>query len=234
MMRRHVAAVHEGKRPHVCGYCSKTFSYKCTLATHIKTVHEGQRPHQCPICPANFVDKRNLQTHIDTQHLGKEKEVKDKVNCTTCGSSFSSKYTLEAHIATVHEGKKPFVCTLCDQRFATKGNLSQHIERHHDPKNKITDNARSFVKKIFLESAVTGSDKMGVEQRNALANETVTSMQVAVDENGEALFKAEEYLDSSQIKSLFYTMYVVITCFHDPALYIFDCFFREKIVLSSK
>ena len=36
-------------------------------------------------------------------------------------------------------------------------------------------------------------------------------MQVAVDENGEALFKAEEYLDPSQIKSLFYTMYVLTT-----------------------
>ena len=50
-------------------------------------------------------------------------------------------------------------------------------------------------------------------------NETVTSMQVAVDENGEGLFKAEEYLDPSQIKSLFYTMYVLITCFHESCTF---------------
>ena len=145
-----------------------------------QTVHEGLKPHKCPICPASFVDKRNLQTHIDTQHLGKEKEVQEKVTCETCNSSFSSKYTLEAHRSTVHEGKKPYVCNICDQNFATKGNLSQHIERHHETtRNKITENAKNFVRNVFNNTpGVAKTDKMGIEHRNAVINETATRQEL--------------------------------------------------------
>ena len=84
--------------------------------------------------------KKKFEKHIDTKE--EEKKLKTEKN----------------KLDGVHEGKKPYVCALCDQKFATKGNFFQHIEKHHDAtKNKITDNARKFVKKI-------GADKMGIEQ----------------------------------------------------------------------
>ena len=201
-MQRHVSAIHEKKKPHACNLCEKAFGYKSALVSHIKNVHEGLRPHKCPICPASFVDKRTLQTHVDTQHLGKEKE--DRVICELCNCSFYSKYTLDAHIKKVHEGIKPFECEHCDEKFGSKDNLTRHFERHHsEPKNKITDKATSFVRNIYSGVSLTGTARMGLEQKNALINETVNRIQEAVDEYGNPLFYQEEYLDPEQVKHLF-------------------------------
>ena len=51
--------------------CEKEFSRKSKLNHHIAAVHEGKRPHKCSICAKEFSKKRNLNRHIATVHEGK-------------------------------------------------------------------------------------------------------------------------------------------------------------------
>ena len=63
-MRRHVESVHEGKRPHKCNVCGKSFTEKKFMLKHIDTVHEGNKPFKCESCERTFAHKGNMKKHI--------------------------------------------------------------------------------------------------------------------------------------------------------------------------
>ena len=63
-LRRHVESVHEGKRPHKCNVCGKSFTEKKFMLKHIDTVHEGNKPFKCESCERTFAHKGNMKKHI--------------------------------------------------------------------------------------------------------------------------------------------------------------------------
>ena len=40
-MNRHIASVHEGKKPFKCDICDYSFSEKSSMNKHVKSVHGG-------------------------------------------------------------------------------------------------------------------------------------------------------------------------------------------------
>ena len=46
-LTKHIATVHERKKPYSCTICNKRFSQKAHLDTHIACVHEEQKPYKC-------------------------------------------------------------------------------------------------------------------------------------------------------------------------------------------
>ena len=49
-MNKHIASVHEGKKPFKYDICDYRCSQKNTMKTHISSVHEGKKPFDCDIC----------------------------------------------------------------------------------------------------------------------------------------------------------------------------------------
>ena len=101
-LKRHIASVHEGKKPFKCSVCD----YKCSeggqLKRHISSVHERERPFKCDICEATFAGKNNVVIHIARIHEGK-----NPFSCNICKATFKTHKGLKEHCATVHEKKKP-------------------------------------------------------------------------------------------------------------------------------
>ena len=42
MLKQHISAVHEKKKPHKCPECDLSFSQGCGLKRHIEAVHQGR------------------------------------------------------------------------------------------------------------------------------------------------------------------------------------------------
>ena len=71
-LKRHIATVHEGKKPFKCSICDSSFTRSGSLKTHISTVHERQKSFKYSICDASFGLSGNPNTHIKTVHEGQE------------------------------------------------------------------------------------------------------------------------------------------------------------------
>jgi uncharacterized Zn-finger protein len=54
-MKKHVASVHEGKKPFRCDICEYRSSEKSNMNRHIKSVHEGKKNLKFEYCAAGFV-----------------------------------------------------------------------------------------------------------------------------------------------------------------------------------
>ena len=67
-INRHIAAVHDRKKPHKCGVCPSTFTEVAKLRKHIANVHEGKKPHKCEVCPSSFSEGGTLRQHIKSIH----------------------------------------------------------------------------------------------------------------------------------------------------------------------
>ena len=57
---RHVAIVHEGKKPFKCDICYAQFTSKHGMKGHIATIHDGKKTFKCYICNANLGQSPNL------------------------------------------------------------------------------------------------------------------------------------------------------------------------------
>ena len=138
-----------------CKICQVNFAKKGVLNRHVAFVHEGKKPFQCEICDHEFSENSKLKRHIATIHESKKqfkgnkasvheenKKVKKKTrkyfNCSTCDYNFSHKCAMIRHIESVHERKKPFKCEICDYNCDRKATLRNHIISVHE-KIKIKD-----------------------------------------------------------------------------------------------
>ena len=68
LLSKHMASVHDGKKPFNCSICDHKFSIKQSLTKHIASVHEGKKPYNCSICNQKFSSKQSLTRHIGSVH----------------------------------------------------------------------------------------------------------------------------------------------------------------------
>ena len=57
MMNRHVASVHERKKPFKCEICDFSASQKSVKDLHVAAVHEGKKPFKCENCDYRSASK---------------------------------------------------------------------------------------------------------------------------------------------------------------------------------
>ena len=89
-LKKHIKAVHEGKKLHKCSICDYSCSLKIDLMKHIENVHDGKKSHKCSICNHSFSRKFNLKKHLETVHDGKKPH-----KCSVCDYSCSRNATLK-------------------------------------------------------------------------------------------------------------------------------------------
>ena len=101
-MDRHIASIHEGKKPFQCNICDATFVGKGGLNRHVASVHEKKKPFQCSICDSSFAEKSKLKGHISSVHE------KKRISCTLCDRTYpySQKSSLNKHMVLTHEASK--------------------------------------------------------------------------------------------------------------------------------
>ena len=56
-INRHLALVHEKKKPFKCDVCSCRCFQKCDIEKHHELVHEIKKPLRCDICDYSFFSK---------------------------------------------------------------------------------------------------------------------------------------------------------------------------------
>ena len=128
-MDKHVAAVHEEKKPFKCDSCD----YHCSLKIHMKT-----HSHCNTFTLHWFMKKRNhsnvtfvtkysfkLKSHMKT-HVASVHERKKPFKCHIWDYGCFLKTHLNKHVALIHERKKPFKCDICNYSCS----LKQHIKKH--------------------------------------------------------------------------------------------------------
>merc|ERR1719225_115732 len=55
-------------KPGKCPQCNKTFARDREVRRHIASVHEGKKPFSCDICNDRFTSKHGLQYHVVLKH----------------------------------------------------------------------------------------------------------------------------------------------------------------------
>ena len=117
-LNKHIAAVHELKKPFLCQFCSKEFARKEKLKQHVLTVHEKLKLFQCSICNHKTGDKGNMKRHINARHEGLDVEIiyvgEKNYKCYNCDFKTDIKGDLNKHFHEVHYGKQNVHCEICN------------------------------------------------------------------------------------------------------------------------
>lgn len=102
-LKKHLACVHEKKRPHACKAtgCSSRFFFAKDLKKHISTVHERNKPFECPKCGQKFGKREHMTSHARRVH-----EKLKPYSCTICKVPLASKYNLQGHLRTFSHKQK--------------------------------------------------------------------------------------------------------------------------------
>ncbi|KAK9720357.1 Zinc finger, C2H2 type [Popillia japonica] len=112
----HIRRQHEGKRPHVCEQCGKSFFQAMVLKQHM-LIHTGEKPYACRLCGKKFRQKGCV-----TQHM--------PYACRLCGKKFRQKGCVTQHMR-IHTGETPHPCKFCTAAFKHSHHLRGHIKAHH-------------------------------------------------------------------------------------------------------
>ncbi|XP_069482618.1 histone-lysine N-methyltransferase PRDM9-like [Ambystoma mexicanum] len=113
---------NNGKNPHTCTRCAKSFSSLRGLRTHQRT-HTGEKPYTCKQCGKCFTTSGNMITHQRT-HTGEK-----PYTCKQCGKCFTNSGNMITHQRT-HTGEKPYTCKQCGKCFTDSGNMIKHQRTH--------------------------------------------------------------------------------------------------------
>ena len=103
ILTKHIAAVHEGKKPFKCEACDAKFTSKQGMNGHIATVHEGKKPFKCKPCDYECAQKGQLRKHIVTVHEGKKPFAQIEVKVE--------------HVSKSNDENQSFECYICDSKF---------------------------------------------------------------------------------------------------------------------
>lgn len=120
-LKRHIATVHEKKKPYICPQCNKCFGQKTVLNKHIKSVHQGTKKFKCKLCEFTSSEFSHLKEHISIVH-----EKKTPHKCPHCSKSCSTKGNLSQHVSSVHNLERAHKCEICEATFKESRGLKRH------------------------------------------------------------------------------------------------------------
>lgn len=141
-------------RPTDCPICKKNTASYHNLVKHLKAIHNEDRPHMCQHCDNKFQTVAQLNQHIYKEHSDRvtngdgEHETDHEVDqdqvdlsivkqevttynysCTDCSSMFDTvdgwtQHQIDAHNHTAYE------CDQCDKKFLQDSELIEHKNTH--------------------------------------------------------------------------------------------------------
>ena len=179
-LKRHVNAVHEGKKNYNCNFCEMGFSRKDYLKRHVASIHKDQAENdnldtklkEEPLDDNDMDGSYQQYDNSDIKHEtnsnddpnGQEKEIKMH-KCDTCGKEFKNKQHLKRHVVNVHENgnnsnvqKGPmknennkYICDTCGKEFNRSHHLKRHVANVHE-KQRTAGNCE-FCGKLFSSGA---------------------------------------------------------------------------------
>lgn len=148
-LQRHVASVHEGKKPIVClslkddgTECGSGFETPWDLKSHTTRAHDTKR-HICTICSASGGDDSTSEAEVAFSTYAALQEhvaVDHPPICPECGLKCKTQRDMKNHIEVWHDTsineRKIHACTEpdCGKTYTTKGNLSKHVQTSHGDK----------------------------------------------------------------------------------------------------
>lgn len=116
---------HEGKTPHKCPTCHKTFALRAGLRKHL-LLHKEER--KCTSCHRSFSSNITLKLHLLT-HPDRKQDAASPQTSAALGP---------AHTPAK---EKRFGCEICPKSFFTKKALRKHEARHKARCGKATPTA---------------------------------------------------------------------------------------------
>ncbi|XP_054901488.1 zinc finger and SCAN domain-containing protein 2-like [Poeciliopsis prolifica] len=132
------STVDAGTQSFRCGFCEKTFPFRCRLIRHVGT-HMRKCKFRCGVVKNSFSQNSRLIRHKKTNDSGGKPlgpqvgssacAQTERLLCKTCGNHFSNAYILKRH-TRVHTGEKPFACGTCGKSFGRKDHLLYHTRSH--------------------------------------------------------------------------------------------------------
>ncbi|KAK9720313.1 Zinc finger, C2H2 type [Popillia japonica] len=114
-LRNHIRRQHEGKRPHACEQCGKSFFDTIILQEHMH-IHTGEKPYACRLCGKKFRQKGCVTQHMRI-HTGETPHP-----CKFCTAAFKHSHHLRGP------------CKFCTAAFKHSHHLRGHIKAHHKDK----------------------------------------------------------------------------------------------------
>ena len=149
-LKKHILAVHEGRKDHKCKTCGKCFAQQSGLRKHIKCVHDGRKDHKCGTCGKSFTSAGYLRMHaaMHTVHQGNR-----DYKCDSCDKSFYQEGNLKRHIFAVHKDNKNNKCKYCSISFSRAAYLKKHIHIIHEgyKDHKCETCSKSFSERHHLK-----------------------------------------------------------------------------------
>ena len=215
-LHRHVAVVHEGKKPYVCQLldeegvsCGAGFQSAGMLKAHEGRVHGSTRFYCVECSPEGqehdaasdqdaeqmgFPTYAALQAHIGSEH---------PPTCLECGLRCASNRELKIHVEVQHgaldvDERRTHACpeTGCGRAFTKKGNLTIHIQTAHGGKRFVCGSID--LRALHKIGEWDGSDACGRAFTSKLSlEEHVRTAHLGLDH---ARKKESQSMDSSQTK----------------------------------
>lgn len=133
MLKVHIEAVHEKRKPFACNYCSYKSATNGALKLHLR-LHTGQKPFSCEQCDYTTGDHNSLRRH-KSRHTNER-----KYKCTYCDYACIQSNTYKTHLKTKHPGLETdllFSCTFCQFKTVNKDKYTMHVASHTETNAKL-------------------------------------------------------------------------------------------------
>jgi len=119
--------LHIGQRPHICGICSLSFTYKNSLDKHMN-LHKVKKLFSCETCSMVYARKADLDTHALSHALTQNSQI--SIKCEECGEEFTNQDSLNRHIEMHRKSRKTIQCNVCQKNCSSSKELMTHMQMH--------------------------------------------------------------------------------------------------------